>query len=110
MINISQISQSSVWGDIKQEYVRTKVQCSNAEPVNLENVDYKYTLLTLLSQNSYSIDNLKETNRVEVYGVECSLGDFLAYKIGSDPDTEMMPIFGKILKIFIDEKNVLFFL
>ena len=69
LMNISQTSQCAIWGS-KKPTVRTKIQYNFADEITVESSEHKHLLKDILVKKNLHTENVKETNRAEVYGSE----------------------------------------
>ena len=85
----------------------SKIQYNFADDIDLDLSEHKDLIKKVLSNNGLPIVKIKETNRVEVYGNEYVASEFVAIEVAKGKK-EGMPIFGKIMNIFLtDEKALL---
>lgn len=103
MIRLSQISEYVIWGS--DDAVRKKIICSKGETVLVKNCQgCEYLKVVGIADNV----NIFETSQVEIYGVQYRSGH-VAAKSGRETESGI-PVFAKIMKIYIYESDRVYFL
>lgn len=99
LAKVSQMSQSAIWG-CKKEYVREKYLFSFCLDTTFENLDYSEHV-TVENETTWLTKNVLKTNMLKIYSTEYNVGSFVVINLGSIGGGEKLPLFGKILEIFL---------
>lgn len=104
LIRVCQCVQSSKWGagDVKLERVHTL----NGKTLHVQEIQSGKFLLEL---GYVDIDNVFQSKSIKVNGVEFRPGLFVCLE-AAIKRREHLPIFGKIIEIFLLRKNEVYFL
>lgn len=96
------MSQSAIWGR-KRSTVRQKFTYSYAQKLMVKDLQYG---LEISQSEVLSHDKVIKTSNLDIYGTHYAVGSSVVINAGADDGTNMYPLFGKILEIFIDKNEV----
>lgn len=97
---ISQMSQAAVWGK-KKNVVRQKFWYTTAHEVTIENLENGPIVSSKDFRKSAVV---KKTYHLKIFSYEYNVGSFVVINSGTGSGNQM-PLFGKIVEIFIYEDN-----
>ena len=103
LANISQMFACSIWGSNKK-IVREKLRYSFVDNMYVENLKYKDCVL---KNNFKSKDFVLKTARIKIYGNQYSENLFIILDNAQNCNSDM-PVFGKIVEIFLFNEIVYF--
>lgn len=101
--SVAQLSQGAIWGS-KRDYVRKKYSYGLSSNIQFQDLLYANDVIDE-NKESFLSQNIIKTNYLKLYSTEYNIDSFVVIHSGDVDGGDQLPLFGKILEIFLVENK-----